>query len=847
MCDQKVWKEWFGESPWVDGADEVITNLVEKRDMIWTPPEPESGMKPVVLATLVARAVNSTATTFVVVDGSEDVESYCRGWNERFRLDDHGKPHLVQEQDAEGFGDRGLGGGSDFAVELDLSVPYSMHSVSLGNSALVYVKAEDAFKIMERISAQPNLVALVVRHPDPTDVRFRCLRHTIADVPVCVMVAQGEDEANYMRALSCGEDCVVVGQPMTPLKKWFGFDGYRPGQEEAIDAICDGKDCLAILPTSAGKSLTYQLPGLITREVAPNSVTLVISPLISLMIDQASQLNAKFGLDQDGRPHRRTPQNDHSLLPIACFLGSAQADRLVEPRAARGEYAFVLICPESLDRLMPSILTMNVTLVAIDEAHCLSSHGHDFRPAYRELGVIRQALGTIPIIALTATANETVAQDIVQSLRFRKNYSLVRTSANRPNIYYTVKQKNGIENDVHSIVEDLNDGGSPAFLYTITRKEAEKMAGKLFSKGVQARSYHAGMSVQDRENVMEQFMTGTINVLCCTVAAGMGIDKSDVRLVLHYGLSRNIAAYSQESGRGGRDGALAKAVLYVGGGDAMTQRRFIENGDDDNAEQRLADLAAMHEYANAKTCRRRLLLAQFEEELPPGPCTLINASAGCDVCEPKKAAEVPCTDCTTEAHAILNAVSSLKYFGKTRVIAFVRGAADKKTQKLKNRTGFGLLATVPTSRVKLIVDAMIEVGLLQNCLSQAGFPRLACSSKGLRAIATRSPVLLPIPAAASTKRKRSAESSGGSSKRAKAEITELDSSGQEIHRRVTQWRQTTAQQKRVPSYCILSNSACISVALQKPTDHSGLLACHGVGKKIVEKYGDTILELVKPS
>ena len=660
------------------------------------------------------------------------------------------------------------------------------------------------------------------------------------------------------------------------LQKYYGFTDFRPGQTEVLEAVCDSTDVLGILPTSAGKSLLYQLPGLILRDAVPQSVVLVLSPLISLVADQVAGLNKRFGLTPDGRPRLRLTGD----ADVAAFLGSAQTDRGVEERAMRGSYAFLFLCPESLTRCLPGLSRLTLTLVAVDEAHVLSSHGFAFRPAYRTLGILRQTLGpTVPIVALTATANEVVARDIVQSLGFRSDHAVVRTSANRRNLFYEVHRKTNQTEDLFQIADLVRSAGDGSvFLYVLTRKETETIAAALASRhSIKARAYHAGLTTDERTLVMDSFMTGGASVMVCTIACGMGIDHQGVTMVIHYGLPRDLSAYVQESGRAGRSGARSRCVLFAGPGDTATQFRFLDDDDASAATQRKKKaIKAMAGYVGATTCRRRILLREFGETLPPGRCTLDDGTPGCDRCQTKP--DTPLTDCTAVALALLRGWQTLRFTGATRLLDFCAGSRSKKIQALAGRPGYGSCSGHTKSHLKAVLQALIEADFFRSEVSDKGFPMLKLGAKG-RVLDLSRPnqpsILLGVVqptrsvhgvlgskppnkrrALSSTKtggvtssllNPRASDTVGGPrAKKGKlsSAVDALDPTDRPLYEALRQWRFRVAKAKRVPVYVPCTNAVLAALATQRPSTLAGLSAVPGLGERKIQEYGASLLAVL---
>src|SRR5436309_2519231 len=380
------------------------------------------------------------------------------------------------------------------------------------------------------------------------------------------------------------------------LKKYFGYDEFRPLQEEIVkDALAD-RDVFALMPTGGGKSLCFQLPALLR-----DGLTIVVSPLIALMKDQVDALRAT------GIP--------------ATFLNSSLDRHEAAERFRglnRGEYRLLYVAPERLmlESFFESALNWNIAQIAIDEAHCISEWGHDFRPEYRELKKLRGHFPDVPIMALTATATERVRDDIIKQLKLREPCCYV-ASFNRPNLTYRVVAKSSAYQQVRDFIRARpNESG---IIYCASRKSTDALAEKLTKDGIKARPYHAGMESGERTRNQEAFLRDDARVITATIAFGMGINKPNVRFVIHHDLPKNIEGYYQETGRAGRDGLPSECVLVFSVGDVVKQRRFIEEKSE--SEQRIAheQLRTMIAYAETRECRRATLLRYFGETWPPVP------------------------------------------------------------------------------------------------------------------------------------------------------------------------------------------------------------------------------------
>lgn len=390
------------------------------------------------------------------------------------------------------------------------------------------------------------------------------------------------------------------------LKKYFGYDEFKPLQKEVIDHVMAGREALVLMPTGGGKSLCYQLPAL---EMA--GVTIVISPLIALMKDQVDALRANG-------------------IPAAYINSTLDYSEIakIESAAQKGEIKLLYLAPEriALPRVQEFLQTLNVSLFAVDEAHCISEWGHDFRPDYRNLKALRSLFPRTPMVALTATANKRVKVDILEQLKLR-DARIFQSSFDRANLSYLVMPKKQVKQKLIGFLKE--DPNQSAIVYCLSRKRTEKMAADLKEHGINAAFYHAGMAAERRSRVQEAFIQDKVNVICATIAFGMGIDKPDVRFVAHVDMPKSVEGYYQETGRAGRDGLPSKCVLFYSKSDVFKHEYFIRMmespQEQTRARKQIQDVVS---YGDLKTCRRSYLLEYFGEEYQRDNC------GGCDVCVP---------------------------------------------------------------------------------------------------------------------------------------------------------------------------------------------------------------------
>lgn len=387
------------------------------------------------------------------------------------------------------------------------------------------------------------------------------------------------------------------------LKQYFGYDSFRPLQREVIEEVVAGRDALVLMPTGGGKSICFQLAAL-----KMPGVTVVVSPLIALMKDQVDGLK----------------NNGIKAEFINSSLTTTEINR-IQNEAIDGKIKLLYVAPERL--VMPQFLEflkkLTISLIAVDEAHCISEWGHDFRPDYRNLIILRQSFPTVPTMALTATATIKVRQDIVERLKLSSAKTFL-SSFNRPNLHYMVRPKKNTFGQLLALLE--KEVNNSVIIYAFSRKETENVARKLREQGYKALAYHAGLESEKRKEVQDKFIRDEIQIIVATIAFGMGIDKSNVRLIVHYGLPKSVESYYQQTGRAGRDGEISKCVLFYTYGDTMKQKYFIRQIDDQrvrrNAETKLREMV---DYCELKSCRRQYLLSYFGEKMK-------QECLGCDCC-----------------------------------------------------------------------------------------------------------------------------------------------------------------------------------------------------------------------
>ena len=589
------------------------------------------------------------------------------------------------------------------------------------------------------------------------------------------------------------------------LREFFGYGEFRPHQQEIVNTLLARRDAFVVMPTGGGKSLCYQLPARLMEGVA-----LVVSPLISLMKDQVDAANAN-GLK-------------------AGFLNSSQdaASRRAVTKALRaGELDLLYISPErfALEGFADFLKTCRLSFVAIDEAHCISEWGHDFRPDYLALGKLTELFPELPVAAFTATATFRVQQDIITRLKLRDPL-LVRASFNRPNLFYRVKAKSQPQDQILDYV--LQHPGESGIVYRTTRASVEETAAHLAARGIKALPYHAGLEDDVRAANQEAFNRDEVHVVVATIAFGMGIDKSNVRFVIHGDLPKNIEGYYQETGRGGRDGDPATCLLLFSYGDIPKLRFFIDKMEDEEEKRRtLRSLSDVVAYASIHVCRRRQLLGYFGETYGEANC------GTCDVC----AGEVARTEATREAQMVLSAiVRTGERFGIGHVIDVVVGADTERIRSL----GHDQLKTYGVGRDRdkrywrRVVDALLGGGLVEMAGSE--YPTLALLPPAREVLGGRQQVFLTEEAPSARRRKK---------KKSSPELDLPSGSDAALFEQLRQLRYQLAKELGVPPYVVFTDRTLHEMARLRPITTDHLLDISGVGASKLARFGSPFLTCIK--
>ena len=595
------------------------------------------------------------------------------------------------------------------------------------------------------------------------------------------------------------------------LKQHFGYDEFRPGQEAVIGHALAGRDSLVVMPTGGGKSLCYQLPAL-----AHGGLTLVVSPLIALMKDQVD------GLRANGIP--------------AEFLNSSLDNATaaaVERRAQAGMVSLLYVAPErvSMPGFQRLLGTLDLRLIAIDEAHCISEWGHDFRPDYRALSDLRTQFPQTPVMALTATATERVRQDIVEQLALYDGAQFV-SGFDRANLTYRVQRRSGTWEALLGLLNERR--GQSAIVYCFSRKETEELAARLTANGHPTVAYHAGLDPEIRRITQERFIDGDVPIVAATIAFGMGIDKPDIRLVVHYALPKSIEGYYQETGRAGRDGLPSDCVLFFSEGDRARQEYFIQGMTGDARAVSERQLQQMVDYGRLQTCRRKYLLAYFGETIPGETC------GNCDVC----LAERRPVDVTLVSQKLLSAVVRTgERFGIAHVINVLLGSNLERIRELGHDklSVFGIVDDYDRNGLRRFADGLVEKGLLARADGQ--YATVSVTVAGREWLRSRASLMLDMRVEeAEVKRERR---DNGRKRSAVAMVGTTAEYDEGLFDELRALRRRLADEKSVPAFVVFSDATLKAMAAARPTDRQAMLRVSGVGPAKLERYGEAFLAVVR--
>ena len=629
-------------------------------------------------------------------------------------------------------------------------------------------------------------------------------------------------------------------EPEFVLKTVFGYDSFRQNQKKIIQSVLSGKDTLAIMPTGGGKSICYQIPALIFE-----GVTVIVSPLISLMQDQVSSLETA-GI--------------HSVFLNSSLGWDDYKKSMDEIRA--GQVKMIYVSPEGLSteriRTLLASPEIKVNCITIDEAHCVSQWGHDFRPDYMEIGAFRALFPDAVMIALTATATENVRQDIIKNLKLKKPEIFI-SSFNRENIFLQVAPK---KNSLDQIVQCIKDyDGESGIIYCNSRRAVDQLAQALIDLGFSAINYHAGLNDDVRAKNQDDFVKGKVLIVVATIAFGMGINKPDVRFVINYDLPKSLEEYYQEIGRAGRDGLPATALLLYSAGDINKVRFFFDSSADPRKAE--ARLQGMINFATAVSCRRRILLGYFGEAYDPKKS---NRDCCCDICA---GGEIPEIDVTVMVQKLLCCIiRTQERFGSTYVIDVLLGSRQKRIVD----NGHNMISTWGIGRELCKEDwfTLIDLCIAAGLITKYGeYNILQITEDGYSVLSTREKIMLPLRiTSAGGADARDVDGTGagsgmmfpkpGAEKPAfivhkKADGRKViaekpgadDETGEKIITELKAWRRRKADDMNVPPYIIFGDKTLYDLAAKKPTDKQSLFGIYGIGEAKVEQFGKAIIAVIE--
>jgi ATP-dependent DNA helicase RecQ len=586
------------------------------------------------------------------------------------------------------------------------------------------------------------------------------------------------------------------------LKFYFGYDNFRPGQRQIIEIALENRDMLVVMPTGGGKSLCFQLPALVKK-----GITVVVSPLIALMQDQVDALR-KNGI-------------------AATFLNSSLNSYKVRSREQailEGKIRLLYVAPERLmsERFLPFLDLVHhqvgVSSFAIDEAHCVSEWGHDFRPEYRQLRSLRSRFNNVPVLALTATATDRVRADIIEQLGL-KQPNIHIASFNRENLYYEVRPKT--KTSYAELLEMVRENDSSTIIYCLTRKQVDELTLKLQHDKVSVLPYHAGLNDEERSTNQTRFIRDDVRVMVATVAFGMGINKPDVRLVIHYNLPRNIESYYQESGRAGRDGEQSRCTLFFSFGDVKTIEWSI-NQKTDEQEQKIArqQLRQTIDYAETTICRRTIQLGYFGERFD-GNC------GNCDNCRYPQ----PTQDWTVEAMKFLSCIARTKEkFGMNHIIDILRGGKTEKIKQYEHEqlSTYGIGKDKTADEWKMLGRSLLQQGLLEQ--STDGYFVLKLNGLSWEIMRRQRQIAIAVPIVQKANLKETS-------------INTIE--GEMLMQKLRVLRKALADIQGVAPYIIFSDATLKSMAHIRPQTKADLSKISGVGSRKLAEYGDNFLSTIR--
>lgn len=607
------------------------------------------------------------------------------------------------------------------------------------------------------------------------------------------------------------------------LKHYFGYNSFRPGQEKLVDAILAGQDVLGIMPTGAGKSLCYQVPALLM-----SGITLVVSPLISLMKDQVGALN-QAGVH-------------------AAYINSSLTDNQITKALAfakQGRYKIIYVAPERLETwgFLDFATHVEISMITVDEAHCISQWGQDFRPSYLKILEFLKKLPYRPVLtAYTATATAEVRDDIMDILNLRDPFVLT-TGFDRENLYYAVKRPRDKYRELLSYLKEKEEKmpGSSGIIYCLSRKNVEEVCYQLREDGFSVTRYHAGLSDEERKENQEDFIYDRKQIMVATNAFGMGIDKPDVRFVVHYNMPKNMESYYQEAGRAGRDGEPAECILYYAPIDNRTNRFLIENGEENEEldaitkqivmERDWERLRQMTFYCYTKECLRHYILNYFGEQTS-GYC------GNCLNC----LTEFETVDATMEAKAIIQCIRDCyRDFGLSTIVDILKGSKSQKvlSRHLDENSQYGALASESIARIRQIINEMLVYGYLEMTADE--YPVLSVAD--ITKIDDNWNFEIKIPKEVE---KEKEERKIQTKKRKKAgAVAALAEEDTELFEALRVLRRMIASEQKIPPYMVFSDKTLVHMSTMKPSNDEEMLEVNGVGEHKLQKYGERFLNEIQ--
>jgi ATP-dependent DNA helicase RecQ len=594
------------------------------------------------------------------------------------------------------------------------------------------------------------------------------------------------------------------------LETHWGFDTLRPLQREVVESSLNNRDAVVVMPTGGGKSLCFQLPAVVTGRL-----TVVVSPLIALMKDQVDALTV-VGVPAAALNSSLSPEEENEI----------------RRKVAAGQISLLYVSPERL--LLPSTLQLlakadegqGVARFAIDEAHCISAWGHDFRPEFRQLNRIKEAFPGVPVQAFTATATPQVQRDIAIQLKLERPRKFVGIF-DRPNLTYRVVAKDDPIRRTAEAVRRYPDEG--VIVYCLSRKDTESIANGLVAQGIPAVAYHAGLPNETRRKVSEDFAQERVNIVVATIAFGMGIDRANVRCVIHECLPKSMEGYQQETGRAGRDGLPSECVLLYSHGDVVRLKRLLGEGEPEVVAHHARLLEEVRKFATSHICRHKTLSEHFGQpyEVEDDGC------GACDVC---LGGMQSLANGDETGHKILSTTLDLlqrgRAFGVGFLVSVLTGSRGKQVLEREGdqSAGFNSFPGQPTERVTSWVHQLTDLGLLE--VSEGQYPVLAITEEGRSALANSTSINLieNMALLAPAKNKR---------------VTSVENVDSPLFEKLRAWRRSTAVERNVPAYVIFHDATLMRIAAAKPTSRTGLRQISGVGDRRCEDFGDDLLAIIK--